>query len=167
MESLYVCLFSNGHIKVGRSVDPKSRMATHADRVACLGVELSDQFTVECVGPAAPRESLLIARCVEVALLRHQNEWFAGLDFLAVCEWAQECAAQPEPKVVAEDMGMGLPNFRAILRMLKLRGHTQGEIAEFCECSQPSISEIASGRTVDPKYSIGAALVRMAQLAAA
>lgn len=33
-EYLYVCHFSNGHIKVGRSVHPKSRIASHADRVA-------------------------------------------------------------------------------------------------------------------------------------
>jgi len=34
MEYLYVCHFSNGHIKVGRSIHPKSRIASHADRVA-------------------------------------------------------------------------------------------------------------------------------------
>ena len=31
MEYLYVCHFSNGHIKVGRSIDPKSRIASHAN----------------------------------------------------------------------------------------------------------------------------------------
>ncbi len=34
MEYLYVCHFSNGHIKVGRSIDPRARIAAHADRVA-------------------------------------------------------------------------------------------------------------------------------------
>lgn len=44
MEYLYVCHFSNGHIKVGRSIDPRARIAAHADRVACMGVEFVDRF---------------------------------------------------------------------------------------------------------------------------
>jgi DNA-binding XRE family transcriptional regulator len=100
-ESLYVCLFSNGHIKVGRSIEPGSRIAAHADRVACLGVELSDKLIVECVGQAGPRELLLIRRCTEAAESRYQNEWFTGLDFLSVCEWAGQAArlelSDPDP----------------------------------------------------------------------
>jgi hypothetical protein len=91
-ESLYVCQFSNGHVKVGRSVDPKSRIAAHAERVACMGVELSDHFIVECVGPASPRETALILKCTEAASTRFLSEWFIGLDFLSVCDWAQDCA---------------------------------------------------------------------------
>ena len=34
MSHLYVCHFSSGHIKVGRSIDPVARVAQHADRVA-------------------------------------------------------------------------------------------------------------------------------------
>lgn len=93
MESLYVCLFSNGQIKVGRSIDTASRIASHAERVSCMGVELSDSFTVECAGPAAPRETRLIQRCTESAARRFQSEWFDGLDFLSVCDWATEAAA--------------------------------------------------------------------------
>jgi DNA-binding XRE family transcriptional regulator len=91
-DSLYVCQFSNGHIKVGRSVEPKSRIASHADRVACMGVELSDHFIVECVGPAGPRELQLIGRCVAAAECQYQNEWFVGLDYLTVCDWAGQAA---------------------------------------------------------------------------
>lgn len=99
MESLYACLFSTGLIKVGRSVDPVGRIAAHADRVACMGVQLRDHCTFACSGPASPREAALIARCVESASARHQNEWFAGLDFATVRGWAQECAcAEGEPQ---------------------------------------------------------------------
>lgn len=115
MESLYVCLFSNGHIKVGRSIDPKSRMASHADRVACMGVELSDQFSIECAGAAGPSESELIERCAEAATRRFQSEWFAGLDFLDVCEWAKQCAS-------AEHSAVEVSPLRAYLDSLPTGG---------------------------------------------
>ena len=40
MSFLYVCLFSNGHLKVGRSVNALARISQHEERVSCLGVEL-------------------------------------------------------------------------------------------------------------------------------
>jgi DNA-binding XRE family transcriptional regulator len=89
---LYVCQFSNGHIKVGRSIEPKARVAAHADRVSCMGIELADHSIFECVGPASPREAALIRRCVEESETRFRNEWFAGLEFQAVCEWAGQAA---------------------------------------------------------------------------
>ena len=33
MSSLYVCLFSNGHLKVGRSVNALARISQHEERV--------------------------------------------------------------------------------------------------------------------------------------
>ena len=33
MISLYVCLFSNGHLKVGRSVNALARISQHEERV--------------------------------------------------------------------------------------------------------------------------------------
>jgi hypothetical protein len=92
-ESLYVCRFSSGHIKVGRSIDPMSRIAAHADRLACIGVELVNHFVVACVGPSEPREAHLIARCADAADKRYHYEWFEGLDYRMACEWA-EIAAQ-------------------------------------------------------------------------
>ena len=37
MSALYVCLFSNGHLKVGRSAYALARIAQHEERVSCLG----------------------------------------------------------------------------------------------------------------------------------
>lgn len=90
---LYVCLFSNGHIKVGRSIDPESRIASHADRVACVGIELVDRaiFVTEYQCSA---EAMLIQRCIDACAQKHKNEWFSGLDFEAVCEWARIEAGQ-------------------------------------------------------------------------
>lgn len=102
MESLYVCHFSNGHIKVGRSIEPMARIASHSDRVSCMGVELVEHFIVECVGPASPREALLISRCAEAAANRFQNEWFDGLDYEEACAWADSFArhVMPDPTTV-------------------------------------------------------------------
>lgn len=93
MQSLYVCLFSNGHIKVGRSDKPFLRIATHADRVSCLGVAVVGQQVFECVGRASLAEAELIRRCVAAASKRNAVEWFEGLHFDTVCGWAMEAAA--------------------------------------------------------------------------
>ena len=92
-EYLYVCHFSNGHIKVGRSIHPKSRIASHADRVACMGIELVEHHIVECAGHSAPAEAELIERCVELATRRNKNEWFEGLDYLDICIDAERFAS--------------------------------------------------------------------------
>lgn len=93
MHHLYVCHFSNGHIKVGRSINPMARIASHEDRVSCLGVELVEHRIFECVGHVIQAEAELIRRCGEVASKTNKNEWFEGLDFLEVCDLAHEVAS--------------------------------------------------------------------------
>lgn len=149
-DSLYVCHFSTGHIKVGRSIDPVGRIATHTDRVACLGVELVEHFIAACAGASEPREAILIARCVAAADKRHQNEWFTGLDYMEVCDWAAQAAAQsiaeqPQegnrwPRVIAELRGAGL---------------TQVEISRLCNTAQNNISRLSKGETLEPAHSLG------------
>lgn len=101
MEYLYVCHFSNGHIKVGRSIDPRARIAAHADRVACMGVELVEHHVVECIARSAPAETELIVRCTDNAARRMKSEWFDGLDYSQVTSWATEIALK-EPKEVPQ-----------------------------------------------------------------
>jgi DNA-binding XRE family transcriptional regulator len=95
MESLYVCLFSSGLIKVGRSSDPRSRIAAHADRVACAGIEMVNYQTLTCAGDVVARETWLIQRCADAGSQRFSNEWFDGLDYSTVCEWAKTAATMP------------------------------------------------------------------------
>lgn len=90
MNYLYVCHFSNGHIKVGRSINPMARIASHEDRVSCLGVELVEYRIFECVGHVVPAEAELIRRCGEVASKTNKNEWFEGLDFIQAIDMAHE-----------------------------------------------------------------------------
>ena len=94
MEYLYVCRFSNGHIKVGRSIEPQSRIASHVERVSCMGVSLADHRTFPVIGPADLAESALIDLCAAVAEKRNKSEWFIGVDYAVACEWAAECATR-------------------------------------------------------------------------
>lgn len=95
MSALYVCLFSNGHLKVGRSVNALARIAQHEERVSCLGVELVDYRVFDCITHPGSAEAALIERCVEACSKRNKNEWFEGVDFDSACEWAAECASTP------------------------------------------------------------------------
>lgn len=90
MSHLYVCHFSNGHIKVGRSVNPMTRIAQHEQRISCLGIELVEHFIAECVGSVVHAEAALIKECTERAAKRNKNEWFEGLDYTEVCDIAKE-----------------------------------------------------------------------------
>ena len=92
-EYLYVCHFSNGHIKVGRSISPKARIASHTDRVGCLGVNLVSHHIAKCVGPSTPAEAALIEKCTNLTSKRNKNEWFEGLDYETVCAHADRFAA--------------------------------------------------------------------------
>lgn len=53
-------------------------------------------------------------------------------------------------------------NFPKLIHELMAAGMTQAEIAERCQCTQSTISRIASGRTT-PTYILGDALVRLSQ----
>lgn len=157
---LYVCEFSNGHIKVGRAVDPASRVAQHAERVACLGITLDRHAQFACGESAAEAESLLIHRCKAHADQQHKQEWFTGLQFFDVRDWAEGLArasgATPDDEQA--------PDFRAIVRRLCADGMTQTAIAQHCGCDQSTISDIANGRG-EPRYSMGVALLKLAQAA--
>jgi putative transcriptional regulator len=141
MESLYVCLFSNGHIKVGRSIEPKSRIATHVDRVACMGVTLSDSFVVASADEDEAREQALIAKCVEASSRRHRLEWFEGLAFDQVCQWARE--------VALADLERGDSAVRGVRQRLRM---AQSDLAAVLGCTQANIGFIERrGQTLMPE----------------
>lgn len=145
MDAIYVCHFSNGHIKVGRSIDPVARIAAHADRVACVGIELVNHFIAECQHGAAHPERLLIERCADNAIARNKNEWFVGLGFQEVCAWATEfCIAKQEPRQRNAQM-------EAIDYVEAIRAHglTQSQITEKTGIPQPTISKIERGEVSD------------------
>lgn len=142
-EYLYVCHFSNGHIKVGRSISPKSRIAQHADRVACIGVELVEHHIVECVGHSAPAEAALIERCAELASRRNKNEWFEGLEYTDVCQIADETSVKD---FTGEFLVAGKNTNKSALKTY-LEGLPRGGISEFaekCGISPVYLSQLAA-----------------------
>lgn len=151
MEWLYVCHFSNGHIKVGRSIDPTGRIASHADRVSCLGIELVEHFVAVCDGSAMSKEAALIARCTEAATRRNKNEWFEGLDYPQVCEWATT-------ESIASDAAP-VGRWVDCIARLQAMNLTQMQIAAACNTKQSTISDLALGKTVSPSYDLGSALL--------
>lgn len=160
MEYLYVCHFSNGHIKVGRSIDPKSRIAAHAERVACVGIELIEHHIAPCVGYSAPVETELIRKCAELATARHKNEWFSGVDFGDACSFADHCATQ---KHIFKPRSTAVTFWSFLVAQLVESGLTQVEIAKSVECGQTTISELFRGETEDPRSSVGLALISLAK----
>lgn len=61
---------------------------------------------------------------------------------------------------------MGCPillgmNWKLLVNELMAAGVTQVEIAQHCDCSQSSISDIRNGEIEHPRFGIGAALVAL------
>jgi hypothetical protein len=154
MEYIYVCQFSNGHTKVGRSIDPASRIATHASRVACLGVSLVDHCAVVCAISAEESEAALIDFCQKHAETRNANEWFSGLDYQSVLRAALEIAN-------SDGRAAAPTGWAAYMMLIKRAGVTQTEMASRIGCAQPSLSNVLTGKTKDPSFAVGYGLLQI------
>jgi hypothetical protein len=146
MTYLYVCRFSNGFIKVGRSADPSSRIAQHADRVSCVGVEMTSHKIFECASGVTVAESALIKQCVLNAAEIRGHEWFFGLDYERVCNWATQCAAILPLDLDVSEQPVTALECRALIAALMKSGLSQSEIANRAGVSQSTIAQIHTGR---------------------
>ena len=151
MEFLYVCHFSNGHIKIGRSINPASRIAQHADRVAVVGVELVNSETFPIRWAAHSAESQLIDRCRVACESRFANEWFSGLSFLEVLRWADECAKG--------DIRNFKTRWARLITELRDAGFSQIDVAKATGVHKNTVSRLALGQQEDPFYSDGEKLI--------
>lgn len=52
-------------------------------------------------------------------------------------------------------------DWKKLIADLMAAGITQPQIAKRCGCSQATVSELATGVTVQPRYPLGAALVAL------
>lgn len=52
-------------------------------------------------------------------------------------------------------------NFQKTIQELLDAGFTQVDIAKKCNCSQSSISDIYSGKTENPNFALGSALMQL------
>jgi hypothetical protein len=85
---LYACLFSNGIIKVGRSISPQTRISQHEIRLSVVGIDLIESHIVECLSDVLQAESGLIKKCDSIEnSVKRANEWFENLVFIEVCNW--------------------------------------------------------------------------------
>jgi len=146
MSHLYVCQFSNGFIKVGRSTDPSARVAQHADRVSCVGVEMAAHKIFECAAGFTVAESALIKQCVLNATEIRGNEWFFGLDYERVCGWAAQCASALPAEISGTNQSEAALDCRAFIASLMAAGLSQNEIASMADLSQSTIAKIHTGK---------------------
>lgn len=52
-------------------------------------------------------------------------------------------------------------DWKNVISDLVAEGFTQPELASLCKCSQTAISELATGKTSQPRFSTGAALLKL------
>lgn len=150
---LYVCLFSTGHIKVGRTTRPGARVEQHAQRVGVVGVRLVSALHFECQDQPAVRERALIDACVVLGGKQICGEWFAELDHKAACEAAQHAATMQ-----IEEARSLMTWQQIIAEIQSLSSLTQPQIAAMCGAGQATIGDLSRGKTQDPSYSLGEAL---------
>jgi predicted GIY-YIG superfamily endonuclease len=97
---LYVIELSNGHIKVGRSIDIERRMVDHARVFKRQGISIvrHERFTSDMLTLTDLRrnEERLILDMRLSRAVRHKNEIFSDVSFDAACGFARE-AIKLEP----------------------------------------------------------------------
>lgn len=57
---------------------------------------------------------------------------------------------------------MNTTDWPAVVRALVASGLTQPQIAQQCGCGQATLSDLVRGKTKEPRYSTGFALLRLA-----
>lgn len=96
---LYLCLFSNGTLKVGRAGNIEGRLKTHAATAECFGIEVQRTASLPFFNPTRA-EKTLIDWCSNKAKGRTSREWFTGISFdecLAYLSDLQSCDMGPHP----------------------------------------------------------------------
>lgn len=85
---LYVIEFASGVVKVGKAVNPRRRIATHATHARVHGGEVRHSWVSERHAGFDVTERVLIEGCKQVGELAFGNEYFRSVDF----GWANQYA---------------------------------------------------------------------------
>ena len=123
---LYAAEFSNGVVKVGRSLRPEKRRIEHATPAAGLGLSMTRWATVPVIGDDLMAEQDALARCVSIATAVNMSEWFVGVSFEAAvdaihkaataghegCEMRKVIRAAGGPAAVARHLGIRVDTVR-------------------------------------------------------
>lgn len=89
---LYLCLFSDGTLKVGRGSDPGKRITAHSGAGSCFGISMVKSDIVPC-DRIKQAERRLIKWCEQRCSLKACKEWFKGVNYDECLEVAQQLAA--------------------------------------------------------------------------
>lgn len=89
---LYLCLFSDGTLKVGRGGDPEKRVTAHAGAGACFGIVMVKSDVIPC-DRLKQAERKLIRWCEQRASAKACKEWFKGVSYDDCLEVARQIAA--------------------------------------------------------------------------
>ena len=129
-ESLYIVEFDSGVIKVGKGVNPKSRIKSHEATGKIAGWKIKREFKIECVGLAHCPEIMLINFAASKSSEIRCREWFLGVDFDQLVEKATEFS-KLETKKNREKKGGLAGVFKNLFFMNESKGFDQClEIAE-------------------------------------
>ncbi len=156
-ESIYACLFSSGLIKVGRSIDPKSRIASHQERLSCAGIELVNTHFLSVDGCVFACERELIRRCSEASTKRYKSEWFDGLDFAMVSAWIDEIAASD--LLGNEETKIGGAFWNLLVSQILATGISQKQLGDRVGKSQAWVSAVLRNEYNEPRWLVGQALL--------
>ena len=143
MAGLYVCEFSDGTVKVGRSTRPAKRVVQHKSSASRFGLSLERHHAVECVAPAAEAERALIEQCCSASASQRGREWFYGLQFDTVCAWA-DAAASTAPRKPADSDAFN-PWAPRRVRSLLCSATTITFECRACRSSVPSYKDFGDG----------------------
>lgn len=102
MGHIYVIAFDSGTVKVGRAADAAKRLAKHRNEAARHGVTATTEWSSPPHTDDAETEQKLIQFCREHGTLQPgTSEYFVGLDFVAVREFAEQLVRGDRAVLVA------------------------------------------------------------------
>jgi hypothetical protein len=88
---VYVIQFSTGVVKVGKAVNPESRIGDHRHNAAVHNISITDGFVSVAHPGHSKTERELIKFCAHHGTRTAAgNEYFTGIDFEAACSFADE-----------------------------------------------------------------------------
>lgn len=92
---VYIVEFENGTTKVGRTADPRKRLAAHRHDGLKLGINIARWWVSDIHRRYADTESSLIRFARDEGSIQHANEYFYELDFSKCVEFVETMKLHP------------------------------------------------------------------------
>ena len=144
MSRLYVSELG-GMIKVGKSLAPNTRLETHRTQARVFGAEAGRSWVSEDEIGTIWNERLLIDWCAANASERGGHEYFHGLDFDAVVEFASALPARSAQ--LARELSYTIKS-KAVRTLLERRRLSQRKLAGVLGCAPHTVYRVMGGRPI-------------------